>query len=330
MNGLLNRPQYQADYAAADYGRVAVCAGGASAERKVSLASGAAVFATLQQAGIAAELVDLDRQFFSRALAGDFDRVFVAVHGRGGEDGALQGWLDMLQLPYTGSGAAASMLGMDKQLTKLLWQCVGLPTPAWQMVSSLIELRRAADHLGLPLMLKPVSEGSSIGMSLVETADQLDGAWQLASAQNQPVMAESYVTGNEYTAALVLDQQLPLIRITTPRKFYDYEAKYSSDQTGYHCPAGLDDSQQVVLTELATRAFDAIGGSGWGRVDLLVDERDQPWLIEANTVPGLTDHSLVPMAAKAHGWPLKELMLAILQSSFYCTFSGSARELAHA
>ncbi len=330
MSGPISRPQYRADYVAADYGRVAICAGGMSAERTVSLASGAAVLAALQQAAVAAELVDLDQQFFSRALAGDFDRVFIAIHGRGGEDGALQGWLDMLQLPYTGSGAAASMLAMDKQLTKLLWQVAGLPTPAWMMVSSLAELRRAANHLGIPLMLKPVSEGSSIGMSLVETADQLDGAWQLASAQNQPVMAESYITGNEYTAGLVLDEQLPLIRITTPRKFYDYEAKYNSDQTGYHYPAGLDDSQHVALTELATRAFDAIGGSGWGRVDLIVDERDQPWLIEANTVPGLTDHSLVPMAAKARGWQLKELMLAILQSSFYCTFSGAARELAHA
>ena len=301
--------------APADYGRVAVCAGGSSAEREISLNSGAAAWRALRANQVDAELVDLDEEFFVRALAGEFERVFITVHGRGGEDGALQGFLDLISLPYTGSGAAASVLGMDKQLSKLIWQAAGLPTPVWQMVSSLSALRQAAQTLGLPLMVKPVGEGSSIGMSLVATDDQLAAAWQVASAQGQAVMAERYIAGDEYTAALVLERQLPLIRITTPRQFYDYEAKYQSDETGYHCPAGLTPEVEKNLAELAQRAFDAIGASGWGRVDLMLDADGQPWLIEANTVPGLTDHSLVPMAAKAYGWQFEQLVEAILQSS---------------
>jgi D-alanine-D-alanine ligase len=324
-NGKVPKPAWLA----ADFGRVAVCAGGDSAEREISLRSGAAVAEALQAAGIDVQLVDLDKQFFEQAVAGKFDRVFIAIHGRGGEDGALQGFLDLIGLPYTGSRAAASVLGMDKQLTKLQWQAAGLPTPAWRMVASLTELAEAAEAIGLPVMVKPVGEGSSIGMSLVEQEQQFEAAWLAASATEQPVMVEQYVVGNEYTAAMVLDQQLPLVRITTPRKFYDYEAKYVSDETGYHCPAGLAPAAEEQLADLAARAFAAIGGGGWGRVDLLVDESGVAWLIEVNTVPGLTDHSLVPMAARVHGWDFGALALAILSSSMTERAASAAEGVAH-
>ncbi|MEL0083678.1 MAG: D-alanine--D-alanine ligase, partial [Gammaproteobacteria bacterium] len=242
-------------------------------------------------------------------------RVFIALHGSGGEDGALQGFLDSINLPYTGSNAAASLTGMDKKLSKLVWQAQGLPTPAWQMVADLHALEQAVQTLGLPLMVKPVSEGSSIGMSLLETHEQIASAWQLAAGQGQPVMTERYIQGDEYTAGLVAGETLPLIRITTANKFYDFEAKYQSDETGYHCPAGLDNDQEQSLRVLASEAFTAIGGSGWGRIDLMVDADRRPWLIEANTVPGLTDHSLLPMAAAATGWNFNQLALAILSTS---------------
>ena len=302
-------------YSATDFGRVAVCAGGDSAEREISLRSGTAVTEALQAAGIDVRSVDLNKQFFDQAVAGQFDRVFIALHGSSGEDGALQGFLDLIGLPYTGSGAEASVLGMDKQLTKLLWQAAGLPTPAWRMVTSVADLMAAAVEMDLPLMVKPVSEGSSIGMSLVEQEQQIEAAWLAASAQGQPVMAESYINGEEYTAAIVLGHSLPLVRISTPRTFYDYEAKYVSDETCYDCPAGLAPATEKQLIDLAAEAFKAIGGRGWGRVDLLVDEVGEPWLIEVNTVPGLTDHSLVPIAARANGWEFGQLVLAILSSS---------------
>jgi len=316
-------------YSAEDYGRVAVCAGGNSAEREISLNSGAATAQALQARGIDAELVDLDERFFTRALAGDFDRVFIVLHGCGGEDGSLQGFLDLINLPYTGSGVAASVLGMDKLLSKLLWQSAGLPTPAWKTVNSLSSLVQAAETLSLPLMVKPVSEGSSIGMSLVETEGQLADAWQTANAQNQPVMAERYINGDEYTAALVMEESLPLVRITTPHKFYDYKAKYYSDQTGYYCPAGLAPAEERALADLARQAFEVLGAAGWGRVDLMLGEDGQPWLIEVNTVPGMTDHSLVPMAAAAMGWHFEDLVVAILQSSMQRRFNSSLRRVAH-
>ncbi|MBL4623115.1 MAG: D-alanine--D-alanine ligase [Immundisolibacteraceae bacterium] len=299
-----------------EYGHVAVCAGGDSAERAVSLNSGAAVLQGLHARGISAELVDLDQDFYPRAIAAEFDRVFIAIHGRGGEDGALQGFLDLLKLPYTGSGLAASVLAMNKQLSKSIWHLAGLATPAWRQVNGRSELHAAANELGLPLMVKPVSEGSSVGISLVEEQSQLDDAWLLADACDQPVITEQFIDGNEYTLAIVQGQPLPLIKITTPNRFYDYQAKYASEQTGYHCPSGLSEQSELVISNLAMQAFAAIGGSGWGRVDFMVDGQGKPWLVEANTVPGLTDHSLVPMAARAFGWQLEELIERILQSSF--------------
>lgn len=316
-------------FAPADYGRVAVCAGGNSAEREISLQSGAAAWRALRAIQIDAELVELDDKFLVRALAGEFERVFIAVHGRGGEDGSLQGFFDLINLPYTGSGATASLLGMNKHLSKLVWQAAGLPTPAWKMVSSLSELRQAGQILGLPLMVKPVGEGSSIGMSLVSADDQLSPAWQAASVQGQAVMAERCIVGDEYTAGLVQGRQLPLIRITTPHQFYDYAAKYQSDDTGYHCPAGLTPEVEKSLSELAQRAFDALGATGWGRVDLMLDGDGQPWLIEVNTVPGLTDHSLVPMAAAAYGWQFEQLVEVILQSSLDGVESAAGVEVKH-
>ena len=299
-----------------EYGHVAVCAGGRSAERAVSLRSGAAVLAGLQARQISAELVDLDTDFCRRATAGEFDRVFISVHGQGGEDGALQGFLDLLQLPYSGSNQPASVLGMNKQLTKLIWHEAGLATPAWRPVNDLSALKTAAAELGLPLMVKPVSEGSSVGISLVDEQSQLERAWLLAESTDQAVIAEQFIVGQEYTVALVQGQPLPTIRITTPHRFYDYEAKYISDQTGYHCPSGLTEKAENNLADIAAEAFSAIGGTGWGRIDFMVDDQDKPWLVEANTVPGLTDHSLVPMAAKAFGWDFSDLVEQILRSSF--------------
>ena len=298
-----------------EYGHVAVCAGGDSAERAISLNSGAAVLGGLQARGISAELVDLDHGFYRRAITGEFDRVFIAIHGRGGEDGALQGFLDLLKLPYTGSGLAASVLGMNKQLSKSVWHQAGLATPAWRLVLDRSELHNAAKELGLPLMVKPVSEGSSVGISLVDEQSQLNDAWSLAQACGQPVMAEQFIDGGEYTLAMVQGQPLPLINITTPNRFYDYQAKYDSDQTGYHSPSGLSTQLESEITNIALQAFAAIGGSGWGRVDFMVDASGKPWLVEANTVPGLTDHSLVPMAAREFGWQFDDLVERILQSS---------------
>ena len=299
-----------------EYGHVAVCAGGDSAEREISLSSGAAVLRGLHELGISAELVDLDQEFYGRAIAAEFDRVFIAIHGRGGEDGALQGLLDLLKLPYTGSRLAGSVLGMNKQLSKSIWHQAGLATPAWHLVSDRSELYQSAKQLGFPLMVKPVSEGSSVGISLVNEESQLNDAWSLAAATGQPVMAEQFIDGGEYTLAMVQGQPLPLINITTPNQFYDYQAKYDSDQTGYHCPSGLSQQAELEISNLAAQAFAAIGGSGWGRVDFMVDATGKPWLVEANTVPGLTGHSLVPMAALAFGWQFAELVERILQSSF--------------
>ena len=298
------------------YGHVAVCAGGQSAERQVSLSSGAAALQGLLARQISAELVDLNLEFYRRAMAGEFDRVFIAVHGRGGEDGALQGFLDLLQLPYSGTGLAGSVLAMNKQLSKSIWRSAGLPTPEWQIVDDVSALHRAAVELGLPIMVKPVAEGSSVGISLVESESALEQAWSLASISGQPVMAEQFIDGEEYTVSIVLGEALPVIKITTPNKFYDYQAKYESDETGYYCPSGLSQTAEQQIAEIALKAFQAIGGSGWGRVDFMVDQTGQPWLVEANTVPGLTDHSLVPMAARASGWEPELLMERILQSSF--------------
>jgi len=299
----------------AAFGKVAVLMGGWSAEREVSLRSGQAVLSALQTQGVAAQGIDADRNI-SRVLAnGEFDRVFIALHGRGGEDGVIQGALDILGLPYTGSGVMASALGMDKLRTKQLWLGVGLPTPPCQLVASAAELATAAAQLGLPLAVKPSREGSSIGISRVNDPSQFQIAWERAAVCDSPVLVERWIQGQEYTGALLQGAALPLIRLETPREFYDYEAKYHANDTRYLCPCGLPEAQEAELQDLVGRAFAAIDGAGWGRVDLIVDAQGHPWLLEVNTVPGMTDHSLVPMAARVAGLSFEELVWRVLETS---------------
>jgi D-alanine-D-alanine ligase len=297
------------------FGKVAVLMGGRSAEREISLRSGRAVLDALQQRGVQALSLDAGGDdFVSQLGSGGFDRAFIALHGRGGEDGVVQGLLESLGIPYTGSGVLGSALSMDKLRTKQVWAGAGLPTPTFTVLQRDADLQ-AVPALGFPVMLKPVREGSSIGMTKVEQERDLKNAWQEASRFDREVLAESWVYGVEYTAAVVADIALPLIRLETPREFYDYEAKYLADTTRYHCPCGLLEDVESGLQDLAMRAFRAVGASGWGRVDFFVDAAQRPWLIEVNTVPGMTDHSLVPMAAQVYGWDMPELVWRILESS---------------
>lgn len=297
------------------FGKVAVLMGGRSAEREISLRSGQAILDALQQRGVQALSLDAGGDdFVSQLGSGGFDRAFIALHGRGGEDGVVQGLLESLGIPYTGSGVLGSALSMDKLRTKQVWAGAGLPTPAFTVLQRDADLQ-AVPALGFPVMLKPVREGSSIGMTKVEQERDLKKAWQEASRFDREVLAESWVYGVEYTAAIVADTALPLIRLETPREFYDYEAKYLADTTRYHCPCGLLEDVESGLQDLAMRAFRVVGASGWGRVDFFVDAAQRPWLIEVNTVPGMTDHSLVPMAAQVYGWDMPELVWRILESS---------------
>lgn len=299
---------------AADFGRVAVLMGGLSAEREVSLVSGEAVLDGLLRQGVDAHGVDVGSDIVSHLLEGDFDRAFIVLHGRGGEDGVIQGVLETLAIPYTGSGVAASSLGMDKYRCKLLWQGMGLPTAPFLMVDSEADLRQAA-ALGFPLMVKPCHEGSSIGMARVEDLAGLREAWEQARKFDSEVMVEKWLSGPEYTAAIVDGEALPLIRVETPNLFYDYEAKYQADSTLYHLPCGLDAAAEQTLKTLALKTFHSIGGEGWGRVDLLLDDQGAPQLLEVNTVPGMTSHSLVPMAAKARGIDFDQLVWRILATT---------------
>jgi D-alanine-D-alanine ligase len=297
------------------FGRVAVLMGGAAAEREVSLRSGHAVLQALLLRGVDAVGLDVGANLAEPLLKSKFDRVFNIIHGRGGEDGVLQGALEALNIPYTGSGVLASALAMDKLRTKLCWLGAGLPTPGWMLLEQPEDLERCAVRLGFPLIVKPSNEGSSIGMSRAENLEQLQRAWELAAQYDCQVFAEVWVTGKEYTAAVLDDQPLPLIRLETPHAFYDFDAKYRADTTRYHCPCGLDGNQEAEFQALALKACQTLGVKGWGRVDLLVDDGGRAWLIEVNTVPGMTDHSLVPMAAKADGIEFDELVWRILATS---------------
>jgi len=301
------------------FGRVAVLLGGWSAEREVSLKSGRAVLAALQARGVAAEAVDVGPDVLQRLAAGGYDRAFNALHGRGGEDGVMQGALEVLGLPYTGSGVLASALCMDKLRTKQVWAGAGLPTPPYAVLDANSEPEAVAAAVGLPLIVKPVHEGSSIGMSKVEDAAGLAAAYEAAAEYDAEVMAEAWVSGAEYTVAVLAGEALPTIRLETPRDFYDFEAKYEADTTRYHCPAGLPPEDERALQTLALEAFAALGGEGWGRVDLFRDRDGRPWLLEVNTIPGMTDHSLVPMAAKAAGIGFEELVWRILETSLGAT-----------
>ncbi|KPJ91843.1 MAG: D-alanine--D-alanine ligase [Gammaproteobacteria bacterium SG8_15] len=297
------------------FGKVAVLMGGQSAEREVSLKSGNAVLSALTSQHINAHGIDVGHNILSVLAAGHFDRVFIALHGRGGEDGTMQGALEILELPYTGSGVMSSALAMDKLRTKYVWMGQGLPTPGYCTLTDDTDFDAVIKQYGLPLMIKPAHEGSSIGMSKVTQANQLEPAYRNAAKYDSEVFAEQWITGTEYTVAILGDTALPVIRLETPNDFYDYDAKYVANTTGYHIPCGLGEAEEKQLRELALKAFKGVGADGWGRVDVLCDKDGNPYLIELNTVPGLTDHSLVPMAAKAAGISFEELMVRILEAT---------------
>lgn len=296
-----------------DFGKVAVLMGGWSAEREVSLKSGAAVLQALLNKNIDAHKIDVQRETILQELQnGKFDRVFIVLHGPGGEDGIIQAVLEVLNLPYTGSGVLASALAMDKLRSKELLQGAGLPTPAYMKLDDAVDMNYVSATLGFPLMVKPALEGSSIGMSKVNEESKLTYAWEVAAEFGDSVIAEQWVHGSEYTVAILGDIALPVIRLETKRDFYDYAAKYDDNDTKYHCPCGLNQQQESQLQRLALAAFAAVGAKGWGRVDIMCDEEGKPWIIELNTVPGMTNHSLVPMAAKAKGLTFDDLVLEIL------------------
>ncbi|MEH6564177.1 MAG: D-alanine--D-alanine ligase [Halopseudomonas sp.] len=299
----------------ATFGRVAVLFGGTSAERAVSLKSGAAVLEALLGAGVNAYGIDADEHLAEQLVAERPDRVFIALHGRGGEDGSLQGLLESLRIPYTGSGVMASAVGMDKLITKQIWQSLGLSTPAYAMLGDIEECAAIVEQLGVPLIIKPVHEGSSIGMAKADSLAGLQEAWKGAQAYDDQALVEQWVQGAEFTVAILDGKALPAIRLRTPHNFYDYDAKYLANDTQYLCPCGLSAEKEAELADLCLRAFNAVGCRGWGRVDVMQDEAGRFYLLEVNTVPGMTDHSLVPMAAKATGMSFTELVLAILASA---------------
>lgn len=295
--------------------RVVVVYGGTSAERDVSLKSGAAILEALQRQGVQASGYDPKGQGLVGLEQLAPSVVFIALHGRGGEDGTLQGALELLDIPYTGSGVLASALGMDKQRTKQVWQAVGLPTPESIMLSAESDWQAVINQLGLPMMVKPVHEGSTLGISIVKNQQALEAAYHEAAKYDARVMAERFIVGDEYTVALLGDDVLPAIRVEVPGGFYDYEAKYITNTTRYHLPCGLSQQDEQSLATLCQQAFAAIGGEGWGRVDVMRDENGKFWLIEVNTVPGMTDHSLVPQAAAHAGINFDQLVVQILQTA---------------
>ncbi len=297
------------------YGKVAVLMGGRSAEREISLQTGAAILAALRRQGVDAWGIDAGETVVSDLVGADFDRVFVALHGRGGEDGVIQGALETLNLPYTGSSVLGSALSMDKVRCKWIWQSQGLPTPEFKQVRCAEDLDNVAEDLGLPLMLKPVHEGSSLGACKVGSAEGLQEAWQNAVKYDRDVMCERWITGGDYTVGILNGSALPAIKIETDRDFYDYQAKYLDDSTRYLCPCGLPQELEKDMSALALKAFDSIGSGGWGRVDMLLDENHRPYLIDVNTVPGMTGHSLVPMAAQQVGIDFDSLVLQVLDTS---------------
>ena len=295
--------------------KVAVLYGGTSAEREVSLKSGQAVLAGLKENGIDAQLVDTKEYCITNLKQDGFSKAFVILHGRGGEDGITQAILTYQNIPYTGSDVLSSALTMDKLKTKLVWKSLGLPVAEYVMVdkSQSIEIDNIVKQLGLPLFVKPSHEGSSVGMSRVNQADELKAAIDVAFKYDNTVMIESFLAGPEFTVAIVGEEVLPAIYIKPATNFYDYDAKYLSNKTQYFCPSGLSDTKEQEIRKLALDAYKAVGCRGWGRVDIMFDENEKPYLLEVNTAPGMTDHSLVPMAAKEYGWSFSELVKRILQ-----------------
>ncbi|WP_435627578.1 D-alanine--D-alanine ligase [Candidatus Ferrigenium straubiae] len=297
------------------FGKVAVLFGGKSAEREVSLKSGAAVLAALRRNGVDAHAFDPAVQDLQALRDESYERAFIALHGRFGEDGTVQGALELLGIPYTGSGVLASALGMDKWRTKLVWLAANLPVPKYMLLDAHSDWNAVVQQLGLPLFVKPANEGSSVGISKVKAVGELRGAYQAAAKHDSLVIAESFIGGGEYTVAILGDEVLPVIKIEPASEFYDYEAKYFRDDTRYLCPCGLSADKEAEMQRLAQQAFTLIGGQGWGRVDFLMDEAGQPYLLEVNTSPGMTDHSLVPMAARQAGIGFEQLVIRVLEGA---------------
>jgi D-alanine-D-alanine ligase len=297
------------------FGKVAVLLGGHSSEREVSLISGNAVLAALKASGIDAHPFDPAERNLHELRDENYARAFIALHGRYGEDGTVQGALELLGLPYTGSGVLASALAMDKWRSKLVWQAAGLPVPQYELLARDSDDDAVAAKLGLPLFVKPANEGSSVGISKVKAARDLRAAYEAAAQYDKLVLAERYLGGGEYTVVILGDQALPAIKIEPANEFYDYEAKYLRDDTRYRCPCGLAPERENEMQQLALRGFALLGGRGWGRVDFLLDEAGAPYLLEANTSPGMTNHSLVPMAARQAGMSFAQLVVRILELS---------------
>jgi D-alanine-D-alanine ligase len=296
-----------------NFGKVAVLMGGKSAEREVSLKSGGMVLAALRKKGVDAHPFDPKERDVQDLVKERFARVFIAMHGRFGEDGTLQGVLEWLGIPYTGSGVLASALAMDKVRTKRLWAAEGLPTARYAVLEKDTDLKAVGKRLGTPMFVKPASEGSSVGMTKVKKIGDLEEAYALAVNYDPVVIAEKFIDGPELTVAIVGERALPIIRIETPREFYDYEAKYIANDTRYLIPCGLPQKKEKEIQALCLKAFGALGCRGWGRVDLMLDKRGKPFLLEVNTSPGMTDHSLVPMAARAVGISYEDLCVQVLE-----------------
>ena len=300
---------------AIEFGRVAVLMGGRSAEREISLMSGETVLAALINNGVDAHKLDVDFDVAEQLRAGKYERAFVMLHGRGGEDGQIQGLLQSMNISFTGSDVTGAVLSMNKIVSKEAWMQQNLPTAAFERVTPKSNSNEVIGRLGLPLIIKPVNEGSSIGMTKVNSADELVAAIELASQFDAEVMAERWIEGAEYTVAILGQTALPMIRLKTPNVFYDYEAKYKSNTTEYLCPCGLSEQEERYCQQLAIKAFNGLRMNGWGRVDIMQDKDGEFYLLEANSVPGMTDHSLVPMAAKQFGLSFDELVWKILDTS---------------
>lgn len=298
-----------------EFGKVAVLLGGTSAEREVSLMSGSAVLAALQKAGVDAHAFDPAGRDLHELKDDGFDRAFIALHGRGGEDGTLQGVLEFLGIPYTGSGVMASAIAMDKWRTKMIWEACGLPTPRYVMLCADSDWQKVADSLGLPVFVKPVREGSSVGATKVTEVGQLQAAWALAARFDDLVIAEEFIAGAELTIPFIEDRALPVVRIEAPDGNYDYQHKYFADDTLYRCPCGLPTDQEQALQEMVLQSARVLGCRGWGRGDLMLDERGRPYLLEMNTSPGMTNHSLVPMAAAQANIDFEALCVTILRGA---------------
>jgi D-alanine-D-alanine ligase len=297
------------------FGKVAVLMGGNSAEREISLISGQTVLDALVAQGVDAHKVDVATDVAITLAQGEYDRAFIMLHGRGGEDGQIQGLLKSMALPFTGSDISAAVLSMNKRLSKQIWGQQGLPTANYQSVSVNSDIKNIIESVGLPLIIKPVNEGSSIGMSKVSTEQGLTDAIQNAAQYDSEIIAERWINGPEFTVAILGEEALPVIRLKTPNEFYDYEAKYKANTTEYLCPCGLSEQDEATCKRLALEAFTALGMKGWGRIDMMQDSDGQFYLLEANSVPGMTDHSLVPIAAVNAGISFEQLVLRVLEQT---------------